>query len=61
MFLDNRVRSKDYDLSALSIINPEIMDKFSDYLSLSLMACDLLTECDRVLHWLVQKFIEDNY
>jgi len=50
-----------YGLSALSIIHPEIMDKFSDYLSLSLMACDLLTECDRVLHWLVQKFIEDNY
>ncbi|MBE9221614.1 hypothetical protein IQ215_02790 [Cyanobacterium stanieri LEGE 03274] len=55
------VRSKYYDLSALSIINPEIMDKFSDYLSLSLMPCGLLTECDRVLHWLVQKFIEDNY
>ena len=50
-----------YGLSTLSIIHPEIMDKFSDYLSLSLMACDLLTEVDRVLHWLVQKFIEDNY
>lgn len=50
-----------YGLSALSIIHPEMMDQFSDYLSLSLMACDLLTECDRVLHWLVQKFIEDNY
>jgi hypothetical protein len=50
-----------YGLSTLNIIHPEMMDKFSDYLSLSLMACDLLTEVDRVLHWLVQKFIEDNY
>jgi hypothetical protein len=50
-----------YGLSALSIIHPEVMDKFSDYLSLSLMGCDVLTEVDRVLHWLVKKFMKDNY
>ncbi|MGI0483605.1 type I-MYXAN CRISPR-associated protein Cas6/Cmx6 [Geminocystis sp. CENA526] len=30
---------KYYGLSALSIIHPEVMDKFNYYLSLSLMAC----------------------
>ena len=29
-----------YGLSALSIIHPEVMEQFTDYLSFSLMACD---------------------